>query len=245
MAEDKPNPAPQVESQISQPQVEGEQQEGGQRHLPVLSEAQLTKPPTGNVIAQAWLVLLLAVGFGSGLAALERGLGPIIAENKLNETLSQIPSLVPGATTGQVDNETVPGKQVFRALNGEGELVGWVLPGAGQGFGDRIELIIGVDARAETLTGLFVLDQKETPALGDRITTKDFRGQFAGMSTSVTLDAKQAPRDPQTGTIQALSGATISSDAVCTIVNATVSSMKDKLAAATAPVAQATTGDAR
>jgi electron transport complex protein RnfG len=207
------------------------------KHLAVVSEAQLTKPPTGNVVAQAWLVLALAVGFGSGLAALERSVGPVIAQNKLDETLSQVPSLVPGAARGEADENTIPGKRVFRALDGEGKLVGWVINGQGQGFGDKIELIIGLDAKAETLTGVFVLDQKETPALGDNIKTKDFQERFVGISTNVTLDAMRAPTDKATGTIQALTGATISSDAVCAIINRTVSSMKADLAAAASPVA--------
>ena len=207
------------------------------KHLAVVAEAQLTKPPTGNVVAQAWLVLLLAAGFGSGLAALERAVGPTIAQNKLNETLEQVPSLVPGATRGEADDATIPGKRVFRAVDDQGKLVGWVINGQGQGFGDKIELIIGLDAKAETLTGIFVLDQKETPALGDNITTKAFQDRFVGISTEVTLDAMQAPTDKKTGRIQALTGATISSDAVCTIVNRTVSSMKAELAAAASPVA--------
>lgn len=212
--------------------------EGGEKvHLAVVPEAHLTKPPTGNVIAQAWLVLVLAGGFGAGLAGLERAVGPTIAQNKLNETLQQVPSLVPGATRGEADDVTIPGKRVFRAVDAAGKLVGWVINGQGQGFGDKIELIIGLDAKAETLTGIFVLDQKETPALGDNIKTKAFQDRFVGISTNVTLDAMRAPTDKQTGRIQALTGATISSDAVCTIVNKTVSQMKPQLAAAASPVA--------
>jgi electron transport complex protein RnfG len=205
----------------------------GKTRLPVVAPgAQLTKPPTGNVIAQAWLVLVLAVAFGSGLAGLQYAVGPRIAENKLNETLSQVPSLVPGAVNGAPDDQVLSGRRVFRALDGEGKLVGWVVPGNGQGFGDKIELIIGLNAAATELTGIFVLDQKETPALGDRITTSEFQSRFVGMSTDRTLDAQQAPTDPATGVIQALSGATISSDAVCSIINRTLKVVQAPLAAA-------------
>ncbi len=205
----------------------------GKAHLPVVQPGgQLTKAPTGNVIAQAWLVLVLAVAFGAGLAGLQYAVGPRIAENKLNETLSQVPSLVPGAVSGTPDDEVVSGLRVFRALDGQGKLVGWVVPGNGQGFADKIELIIGLNAAATELTGIFVLDQKETPALGDRITTSEFQSQFVGMGTDRTLDARQAPTDLATGVIQALSGATISSDAVCSTVNQTLRLVKTPLAAA-------------
>jgi len=206
-----------------------------QVHLPVVaSGAELTQRPTGNVLAQAWLVLVLATVFGSGLAGVEYALGPRIAQNRLDETLAQVPKLVPGAARGEADEAVIPGRRVFRALDASGGLVGWVVPGKGQGFADKIELIVGLDPRAETITGLFVLDQKETPALGDNITTEAFRGQFVGFGTGVPLDAKRAPTDKATGTVQALTGATISSDAVCTIVNQTVAVVKAPLQAAAA-----------
>jgi len=85
---------------------------------------------------------------------------------------------------------------------------------------------------ATELTGIFVLDQKETPALGDRITTSEFQARFVGMSTDRALDAQQAPTDLATGVIQALSGATISSDAVCSTINQTLRVVKAPLAAA-------------
>lgn len=199
---------------------------------------QLTQRPTGNVLAQAWLVLLLAAVFGSGLAAVEYVLGPRIAQNRLDETLAQVPSVVPGATQGKADDSVLAGQRVFRALDANARLVGWVVPGKGQGFADKIELIVGLDAKAETITGLFVLDQKETPALGDNITKAAFRDQFKGFGTDVVLDAKRAATDRATGTIQALTGATISSDAVCTIVNQTVAAVKAPLAAAAAAPTQ-------
>ena len=207
--------------------------DGEPTKLPVVQPgAQLTKPPTGNVIAQAWLVLILAAAFGSGLAGLEYWLGPKIAKNKLDETLSQIPALVPGAVTGQPDDQVVEGRRVFRALDAQGKLVGWVVPGKGRGFADKVELIIGLDAKASELTGVFVLDQKETPGLGDLITGDEFLDRFEGIKTSVELDAKQGPTDKAAGVIKALTGATISSDTVCNIINKTVDTVEQPLAAA-------------
>ncbi len=196
------------------------------------SQPKLTAPPRGNVLAQAWLVLLLAVGFGASLAGLDRALGPRIAENKLEETLSEIPALVPGATCGELDTTTITGRRVFRALDAKGELVGWVVPGKGQGFADKIELILGLDREAKTLTGIFVLEQKETPALGDNITTEAFRSRFAGFGTDVALTASASETCLESGNVQAISGATISSAAVCDIVNKTVTEVKAALAAA-------------
>jgi electron transport complex protein RnfG len=208
-------------------------EEAEPRQLPVVQPgAQLTERPTGNPVLQAWLVLVLALAFGSGLAGLEYALGPRIAQNKLDESLSQIPALVPGATRGEADDQVVPGKRVFRALASDGSLRGWVVPGKGTGFADKVEILVGLDAQAQQLTGIFVLDQKETPGLGDNITTEAFRSRFVGFGTSVDLDAQQAPTDKSSGVVQALSGATISSDTVCTIINQTVDAVEQPLAAA-------------
>ncbi len=43
--------------------------------------------------AQAWLILVLALIFGSALAAVQVNLRDVIATNKLNETLERIPEL--------------------------------------------------------------------------------------------------------------------------------------------------------
>ena len=48
--------------------------------------------------AQAWLILVLALIFGSALAAVQVNLSGVIAANKLNETLERVPELVFGET---------------------------------------------------------------------------------------------------------------------------------------------------
>ncbi|MBN2371144.1 MAG: FMN-binding protein [Vicinamibacteria bacterium] len=199
---------------------------------PAAEGVALSEPPKGGALSQAWLVLVMATFFGAALAGVEHKLGPVIAMNKLNETILQVPSLVPGAVETTPDMESAHGKNVFRALDENGRLVGWVVQGRGQGFADRIEVLIGLDASVATITGLFVLDQKETPGLGDNITTRAFRDRFAGIGTDVTLVAQNTTTNREAGVIQALSGATISSSAVCTIVNQTVNEVKEPLAEA-------------
>jgi electron transport complex protein RnfG len=209
---------------------------------PAVGAVELTEPPKGGALAQAWLVLVLATFFGAALAGVEYQFGPVIARNKLNETIAQVPTLVPGAVGIEPDLESVPGRRVFRAVNDRGDLVGWVVQSRGQGFADKIELNIGLDAQATTITGLFVLDQKETPGLGDNVTTRTFRDRFTGFGTDVALVAQAAPTNRETGVVQALSGATISSNAVCTIVNQTVREVKTPLAEAARAAAAAPGG---
>lgn len=207
-------------------------------------------------LGQAWLVLVLAVAFGGTLAAVHTGLDERIEANKRNETLSRIPELVLGAQLdadarvtlredrilveqpGSADMELeareqeLAGHQVFRIADAtDGTLLGWVARGAGQGYADQIEVLIGLDPQAGELTGLFVLSQKETPALGDGITRAEFRRRFVGAPTGrpleVTRSAIAAEASPSQ--VLALTAATISSRSVCDIVNRTVDEVRQEI----------------
>ncbi len=201
-----------------------------------------------STLAQAWLVLILAMAFGSALAAVEVNLSGIIAANKLNETLEKIPELVPGpvpssptssvAASFKVTPGTVTiaagGKTkvyaVYRATR-QGQPAGWVIKAGGQGYADKIDLLVGIDPRAEAITGLFILEQKETPGLGNKITFAGWRNQFIGKKTDEPLQIiKGSGTAPDTYTIDAITGATISSRAVTAIVNKTIGDMKNRLA---------------
>jgi len=187
-----------------------------------------TKRQSGY-FAQAWLVIALALGFSAALAGVDVALRDRIADNKRKATFGKIPELVPGATGGVAME--VDGYTVYRAMVGARQ-AGWVVRAAGQGYADRIELLVGLDARAETITGLAILDQKETPGLGDNIRTPEFRGRFAGKKTDRPLQPGSKTADNE---IQAISGATISSGSVCTIINDAVAALREKLAAMAEP----------
>ena len=85
------------------------------------------------------------------------------------------------------------------------------------------------------LTGLYVLDQKETPGLGNKIIESDWRDQFTSKELGAPLTVVK--RDPAPGSpeIRAVTGATISSEAVCSIVNR---ALTDEFRAALAAAAE-------
>ena len=111
---------------------------------------------------------------------------------------------------------------------------GWVAKAAGQGYADKIELLVGLDSSAQALTGIFVLEQKETPGLGNKIVTNEWRSQFKGKGTArelvVVKGGAKAPHE-----IDSITGATISSKTVSDIVNATVNDLRSSLAAKATP----------
>lgn len=200
-----------------------------------------------SYLAQSWLVLLLAVLFGISLAGIQRTLGPVIESNKINETLEKVPDVIlgqKGATTF-VDSggsllikpcviEIVTyGREkkhtVLEARYSDGRLAGWVTKASGRGYADNIELLLGFEPDAKHITGLFILEQKETPGLGNKIIEKKWRDQFVKKSTDIRLKVvKGGTVSPEY--IDAITGATISSKSVTDIVNRSVVELKAQLA---------------
>jgi electron transport complex protein RnfG len=194
-----------------------------------------------SYVRQAWLVIVLAVLYGGALAGVQTTLGPKIAQNKENETYDRIPELVPGADRQQtIDVNTAnPQKPVgaddkeqrgYRAVAADGTPKGWVLPASGLGFADRIDLLIGLDADLSSITGLYVLDQKETPGLGNNITSPElFLSQFPGKSAAEQLAVVKTEPAAGKNQIRALTGATISSESVAEIVNKAIQNLREPI----------------
>jgi electron transport complex protein RnfG len=178
-----------------------------------------------NYLGQAWLVITLALCFGGALAGVESALSDRIKANKLAKTQSKIPELVPGAERGEPDD--IGGLLVYRAV-AQDKQVGWVIPGSGPGFADRIELLIGLNVDAEVITGLAVLDQKETPGLGNKIEGPEWREQFRGKKATESLNVSKG--SIVANGILPISGATISSRSICAIVNRAVAEFREQLA---------------
>ncbi len=198
-------------------------------------------------LVQAWLVLTLASCFGFALAGVQMTLGPTIEANKINETLEKAPELVLGKENAdklaaqKQRLEIIPrviaveknGKKRFYNVyesRYQNDLKGWVIKASGQGYADKIELLMGLDPGVETITGLFIMDQKETPGLGNKIITKAWRNQFVDKTTTMPLAVVKTGAE-KSNEIDAVTGATISSKSVVAIINSAVSDLKKPLVA--------------
>jgi electron transport complex protein RnfG len=184
-----------------------------------------------SVLKQLWLVLVLAVGLGSALAAVDRSLQPRIQENKDARLGAAILEVVPAGA--KYTKEELAGQDVYRVTDEGGQFVGWAVPASTMGFGDVIEMMIGVTPDGQKILGLAVLESRETPGLGAHIRDAHFRDQFKGLSTAATI---QVVKSGQTApdSIDAITGATISSRAVTNGVNRTMHEVKEALVAAAA-----------
>lgn len=192
-----------------------------------------------NYILQAWLAILLGLLYGVGLAGIQVSLAGKIEKNKKNETFRVVPELVPGADVGKTEEKTVIGSldkkeiRIYLAHDAQGKPLGWVIPASGQGFADKIELLAAISADLSTLTGIYILDQKETPGLGNYITDAElFRNGFAGLPADPAYPLTVVKTDPAPGKpeVRALTGATVSSVSVADIVNKAILNIKPALA---------------
>jgi len=111
------------------------------------------------------LATLIVVGMLSGGArSLVNGhADPLIQENLRKEQEAAIAFLVPGGAPTAVVN--AEGLIAWEIRNGA-ESLGWVLKYSGVGFQDKIQTMIALDPARETVRGLMVIDDKETPGLG-------------------------------------------------------------------------------
>lgn len=87
---------------------------------------------------------------------------------------------------------------------------GWVFEVASSGFGGTVDMMVGV-AADKTCSGVAIITHAETSGLGANATKADWRAQFVGLSgtVGVTKDG---------GDINAITGSTITSRAVCRAV---------------------------
>ncbi|MBQ7150669.1 MAG: RnfABCDGE type electron transport complex subunit G [Synergistaceae bacterium] len=98
-------------------------------------------------------------------------------------------------------------------------LVGWCFTVNSKGYGGEIQFIVGV-TKDGTVKAINILNHSETPGLGAKSTEPEFYGQFADKSSLPLKVVKGAANNPDE--IAAISGATITSNAVTTGVNGAV-----------------------
>lgn len=125
----------------------------------------------------------------------------------MKEILPQADDFEP-VTGSQVDSDGNPVVLYYRGVDSSGNVVGYAVQRQQVGAQGMIELMTGMSADFNTITGVQVMKHSETPGLGALITTPEFRGQFANLPVADVSLTKNG------GKIDALTGATISSQAV-------------------------------
>ena len=199
-----------------------------------------TKNPILFFLQQSWLLMLSAILFGALLASLNYAWQPKIKQNEIDKFNRLAGGLLTEAKSFETALESVPvdigkGKtynvEVKKGLDAESNLVGWAFVIEGSGFADKIKLVVGVDAGFEKMAGFGVLSSNETPGFGDKITIKNgfYQSQFKGAPVAELTLSKIGDPQKIDSEIIAISGATVTSEAVVKTFNMFLLPIKEKM----------------
>lgn len=100
---------------------------------------------------------------------------------------------------------------------------GYVATCSGKGYGGAVKLALGIDGDGKII-GIQITDcTNETPGLGQNSSSADWNKQYVGMTTEQDINVvKDGTGKTEDGTINSISGATITSSAVTRAVDATL-----------------------
>jgi RnfABCDGE-type electron transport complex G subunit len=171
------------------------------------------------------VVVLTAVGLISGglLSVVNLLTAERIELNRQREIEKAITQVVPGTVSSAKLYEE--DKFTVYAGRGADDLeLGYAIYASGTGFQDVIVLMFGTDPAIEKIFSLTILEQKETPGLGAKITDQDAYLRFwldkdIRQPLSLRKPAVGSPEELGISEVNAITGATISSDKVLGIVN--------------------------
>lgn len=183
-------------------------------------------------LATRMIVVLTSVGLVSGsfLAIIGQVTKERIIFNKKHEIERAALKVVPGASTAKLIYEERD-YAIFEDRDEAGNLVGYAIKASGTGFQDKIIIAVGLSPDLNTVLSLTIIDQKETPGLGAKITDEiSFLQYWQSRDCSKDLALRKPPlEDPAAlapNEVNTITGATISSQAVLYIVNQAIKKAK-------------------
>lgn len=160
------------------------------------------------------LILLLITAVVAGLLGFVNDLTKDkIAENTAKKANAAMQAVLPSDSYEKLEVSEEGISEVYKSEKG------FVVRLNANGFGGAIDMMVGVSLEG-TVTGISVIAHSETASLGAECTRPDWQSQFVGAS-----DGLQVTKDG--GTIDALTGATVTSRGVVDAVNRAVEFVKE------------------
>ena len=192
-------------------------------------------PPPPNVKPSRLVLVLMAFGAACGLAlalAFEWTQPRIDAHQSMliEGAVHEVLKGPDHFTTLYLDGNSIADKppagltqkdaeKIYEGFDAGGKVMGFAVPASGPGFQDNVKLIFGYDPATEQVTGMKLIDQRETPGIGDRVEKDtDFVKEFMGPRAPLE-GVKPGRGQGNPHAIDMITGATISSRAVIAIIN--------------------------
>ncbi|MBU4484463.1 RnfABCDGE type electron transport complex subunit G [bacterium] len=192
-----------------------------------------------NYIKFPLVLIIIAVISAAALTALY-SVTKVKKEAMALETQGQALAVVlPQAKT--FEQKLKDGFEYHLGKDEKGAVVGYAAVGKAAGYSSVLDVMVGVDTKFQ-IQAIKVLSQKETPGLGDKVneilSKKTWGTVIAGTSPDesnlrpwfqIQFDGKLAPIkvDKDGGDVESITGATISSRAVCAAVNQAIEKIKN------------------
>lgn len=147
-----------------------------------------------------------------------------IAAAAEQEQKAALEKLIPGADFAELNLSDYSGidksiEKIFEAKK-DGATEGYAVIASPNGFGGAVRLLVGINAKDLKITSVLRLGDSETPGIGSKALVQKYLDKYAGQ-TGVIEFSKNAG----TG-VQAIAGATITSEAVRKGVNAALAAAK-------------------
>jgi len=176
------------------------------------------------------IVILVVAGIGIVIIIL--ALYWLISAQQTRTLQQQIFQVLPGANQLQqlhysseggwqpVTFSTKTPDSLFAGYSESGQLIGYAIPGAGQGYEAPVRLLYGVQPEQGQILGLLVLETGETPGWGDKdFEDRGFVESFRSLPTEPKLVLVDAGASERPNEIDVMTGATITSEAIVQVVN--------------------------
>ena len=166
------------------------------------------------VLRLALTLFLIAAVVAGALSLVNSVTKPVIDKLNAEKTQQAIEAVLPGGFDEMITDYADASGIVSKVYKGANGYALEVLPG---GFDNTITMMVGIDNEGNVL-GISIVSHTETAGLGavaaaNTSAGEAFRGQFVGTSGSVAVTKDG-------GELDAITGATITSRAICAGVNA-------------------------
>ena len=177
----------------------------------------------------ALCALLVVTVYQATAARIEQNQARFLAQ-AISEVLPEAASTRAVALSGAGRLHAAPDAgSVFLGYGDNGDLVGAVVSAEGMGYQDNIRVLYAYSLDLDAIVGFKVLESKETPGLGDRIETEPhFLANFRQLDSALDIDGNALLHPIETvkqgektaaWQIDGITGATISAEAIGTILN--------------------------
>ncbi|MGB2705774.1 MAG: FMN-binding protein [Candidatus Omnitrophota bacterium] len=180
-----------------------------------------------NAVKMISVLTIVGLISGAALVLMYTYANPLIVKNQKDEMQKAIFKIFPDGKT--YDKEVFEGAAVFKIKDKNGKLLGYAFLAEGNGYQGVIKIMAGIKTDLETLVGIEILESQETPGLGQEITTDKFTSQFKDLKVAPAITYLKNIKPTKPNEIQAITGATISSRAVVTILNEKIKVIKEHL----------------